>query len=144
MELRDGIYLPFIKDFLSKLTVVCFSASGWDNQLMWAHYANSYSGICVEYDFEKMNEFIGFMYPVEYLKERPTVTLKDLGIDKLETDENGKLITSEVDMSAIFSYLLAKNECWKYEAEWRIINSGEQPYTPMFINAPLQSLLLWG
>ena len=144
VELRNGIYLPFIKDFFFKLTVVCFSASGWDNQLMWAHYANSYSGICVEYDFEKMNEFIGFMYPVEYLKERPTVTLKDLGIDKLETDENGKLITSEVDMSAIFSYLLAKNECWKYEAEWRIINSGEQPYTPMFINAPFTKSITMG
>ena len=144
VDLRDQIYLPFIKDFLSKLTVVCFSASGWDNQLMWAHYANSYSGICVEYDFEKMNEFIGFMYPVEYLKERPTVTLKDLGIDKLETDENGKLITSEVDMSAIFSYLLAKNECWKYEAEWRIINSGEQAYTPMFIKAPFTKSITMG
>lgn len=144
VELRDQIYLPFIKDFLSKLTVVCFSASGWNNHLMWAHYANSYSGICVEYDFEKMNEFIGFMYPVEYLKERPTVTLKDLGIDKLETDENGKLITSETDMSAIFSYLLAKNECWKYEAEWRIINSGEQPYTPMFINAPFIKSITMG
>ena len=47
VEVRDQIYLPFIKEFLSKLTVVCFSASGWDNQLMWAHYANSYSGICV-------------------------------------------------------------------------------------------------
>ena len=144
VELRDQIYLPFIKDFLSKLTVVCFSTSGWDNQLMWAHYANSYSGMCVEYDFEKMNEFLGFMYPVEYLKERPTVTLKDLGIDKLETDENGKLITSEVDMRAIFSYLLAKNECWKYESEWRIINSGEQPYTPMFINAPFIKSITMG
>ena len=144
VEVRHQIYLPFIKDFLSKLTVVCFSASGWDNQLMWAHYANSYSGICVEYNFEKMNEFIGFMYPVEYLKERPTVTLKDLGIDKLETDENGKLITSKVDISAIFSYLLTKNECWKYEAEWRIINLGEQPYTPMFINAPFTKSITMG
>lgn len=144
LELRDQIYLPFIKDFLSKLTVVCFSSSGWDNQLMWAHYANSYSGICVEYDFEKMNEFIGFMYPVEYFKERPTVTLKDFGIDKLETDENGKLITSETNMSAIFSYLLAKNECWKYEAEWRIINLGEQPYTPMLINAPFTKSITMG
>lgn len=144
VELRDQIYLPFIKDFLSKLTVVCFSASGWDNQLMWAHYANSYSGICVEYDFEKMNEFIGFVYPVKYLKERPTVTLKDLGIDRLETDENGKLITSEADISAIISYLLAKNECWKYEAEWRIINLGEQPYAPMFINTPFIKSITMG
>lgn len=61
VEVRDQIYLPFIKEFLSKLTAVCFSASGWDNQLMWAHYANSYSGICVEYDFEK-NEQVYRVY----------------------------------------------------------------------------------
>ena len=66
IKARDEIYLPFLTDFLSKLTVTCFSASGWDNQLMWSHYANSYSGICVEYDFEKMDKFIGFMYPVKY------------------------------------------------------------------------------
>lgn len=144
VKLREQTYFPFIKDFLSKLTVVCFSASGWDNQLMWAHYANSYSGICVEYDFEKMNDFIGFMYPVEYSKERPTVSLKDLGIDKLETDEDGTLITSEIDICAILSYLLVKNKCWEYEEEWRIINTSEHPYTPMFINVPFIKSITMG
>lgn len=136
IEVRDHTYLPFIKDFLAKLTVVCFSASGWDNQLMWAHYANSYSGICVEYDFEKMNEFIGFVYPVEYCKERPSLTLRDLGITKLETDNNGNYKHEEVNMSAIISYMLAKNKCWEYEDEWRIINIGEKPYCPIFIDTP--------
>lgn len=136
VEVRDKTYIPFIQEFLSKLTVVCFSASGWDNQLMWSHYANSYSGICVEYDFEKMNKFIGFMYPVEYCDQRPTLTLKDLGLTKFATDENGHLKTEEVDMSAIFSYMLAKNKCWEYEEEWRIINTGETPYTPIFIDTP--------
>ena len=135
-EIRDQTYLPFIQDFLSKLTVVCFSASGWDNQLMWAHYANSYSGICVEYDFERMDKFIGFMYPVDYYSERPTISLKDLGIEKIEKDENGKLKTAETDMSAIFSYMLAKNKCWQYEKEWRIINTGEEPFSPVFLDAP--------
>lgn len=136
VEIRDQMYIPFIKNFLSKLTVTCFSASGWDNQLMWAHYSNSYSGICVEYDFGKMNEFIGFMYPVEYSTERPTLALKNLGIDKLEKDENGELKTSDPDMSAVLSYLLSKNKCWEYEDEWRIINTVEKPYTPMFIEVP--------
>ncbi len=136
IEVRDKIYLSSIKDFLSKLTVTCFSASGWNNQLMWAHYANSYSGICVEYDFEKMNEFIGFMYPVKYMNDRPTLTLKDIGINKLEEDENGKLKTDKVDMDAILSYLLTKNKCWDYEKEWRIINPSKQPFTPMFIDVP--------
>lgn len=103
---------------------------------MWSHYANSYSGICVEYDFQEMNKFIGFMYPVEYCEQRPTLMLKDLGITKFATDESGNLKTEEVDMGAIFSYMLAKNKCWAYEEEWRIINTGEKPYTPIFIETP--------
>lgn len=141
---RDETYLPFLKDFLSKLTVTCFSASGWDNQLMWSHYANSYSGICVEYDFEKMDEFIGFMYPVKYSKVRPTVSLKDLGLTEFKEDDNGKLITGEVNMNAIFSYLLTKNECWNYEEEWRIINVDGEPYTPLFVEAPFVKSITLG
>lgn len=135
-KVRDENYIPFIKNFLSKLTVTCFSASGWDNHLMWSHYANSYSGICVEYDFEKMDTFIGFIYPVKYSNIRPTVSLKDLGLTGFELDENGDLITEEVNINAIFSYLLTKNKCWSYEEEWRIINVEGQPYTPIFVDVP--------
>lgn len=130
---RDDTYLPFLKDFLSKLTVTCFSASGWDNHLMWSHYANSYSGICVEYDFDRMNKFIGFMYPVKYSTVRPTISLKDLGLAEFKKDENGKLITEDININAIFTALLAKNKCWSYEEEWRIINVDGEPYTPLFI-----------
>lgn len=143
-EAKDQIYISFLKDFLSKLTVTCFSASGWDNQLMWSHYANSYSGICVEYDFGKMNDFIGFMYPVKYSNIRPTVSLKDLGLSSFKKDENGNLITDDVDMKSIFAYLLSKNKCWSYEEEWRIINTGEEPYTPIFIKAPFVKSITLG
>lgn len=144
VKVRDEIYLPFLKDFLSKLTVTCFSASGWDNQLMWSHYANSYSGICVEYDFEQMDKFIGFMYPVKYSSVRPTVSLKDLGLTEFKKDENGKLITDEVNIGAIFSYLLAKNKCWSYEEEWRIINAEGEPYTSLFVEAPFVKSITLG
>lgn len=136
VKARDETYLPFLTDFLSKVTVTCFSASGWDNQLMWSHYANSYSGICVEYDFEKMEKFIGFMYPVKYSSVRPTVSLKDLGITEIKIDENGKFVGGEVNASAILSSLLGKNKCWSYEAEWRIINVEGKPYTPIFVDVP--------
>lgn len=144
VKARDEIYLPFLTQFLSKLTVTCFSASGWDNQLMWSHYANSFSGICVEYDFEKMDKFIGFMYPVKYSQVRPTISLKDLGIIGIEKDENGKLITEEVDIYKIFSCLLSKNRCWSYEEEWRIINVEGEPYTPLFIEAPFVKSITLG
>lgn len=50
------------------------------------------------------------MYPVKYSCDRPTLTLRDLGIDKFETDESGKLKTVEPDMSAILSYMLSKKQ----------------------------------
>jgi hypothetical protein len=111
---------------------------------MWSHYANSYSGICVEYDFEKMQDFIGFMFPVKYSDVRPTISLKDLGVTSLKKDDNGNIITNEVDIKSIFYYLLSKNKCWSYEEEWRIINNGEEPYTPLFINAPFVKSITLG
>ena len=56
IEIKESTYIPYIRKFLSQLTVSCFSVSGWDNQLMWSHYANSYTGICIEYDFNKVEE----------------------------------------------------------------------------------------
>lgn len=135
LDIKDNTYLPTMRTFLSQLTVSCFSTSGWNNQLMWSHYANSYSGICIEYDFNAINEFIGFIYPVEYTSVRPTLTLQDLGVKVILEDGKNKVIQGETDMVSIFSYLLAKNECWEYEKEWRIINIGEA-YKPLFVNLP--------
>lgn len=133
-EVKEKHYIPQFREFLSKITVSCFSASGWNNQLMWSHYANSYSGICVEYDFSTVNGATGFVYPVKYSSERPTITLSDLGFS---ITKDGKLEwkTGETDTKAIMSYLLVKNKCWEYEQEWRIIKIGEKD-TPVFIDMP--------
>lgn len=135
IEIKDSTYIPHIKKFLSQLTVSCFSVSGWDNQLMWSHYANSYAGICIEYDFNKIEEFIGFIYPVNYVKERPTLSMRDIGIKGLIANEETRIDYGEVDMTAILNYMLAKNKCWEYENEWRIINIGKEN-TPIFVNMP--------
>lgn len=143
VEVRDTIYIPTFKSFLSTMTVSCFSASGWDNQLMWSHYANSYSGICIEYDFTKINDFIGFIYPVEYTTNRPTLSLQNLGIKKIILDSEECIEYCDPDIEAILSYLLIKNTCWKYEKEWRIINIGE-PNTPLFADLPFIKSITFG
>lgn len=135
IEMRDSKYIPEIRKFLSKITVSCFSVSGWNNQLMWSHYANSYAGFCVEYDFSKLKDFVGFIYPVNYTKDRPTISIKDAGLGGFSLEEGGKIINSDVDIMNIISYMLCKNTCWNYEKEWRIINIGEEN-TPIFINLP--------
>lgn len=141
-SIKNDIYLNCFNDFLSQLTISCFSSSGWNNQLMWAHYANSYSGICIEYDLTKMDDFIGFIYPVNYTNERPTISLKDFGISITTTDGNIDVVQKEIDIVPIFNYLLCKNTCWGYEKEWRIINIGEKN-TPISIDFPfIKSIIL--
>ena len=135
IEMRDSKYIPEIRKFLSKITVSCFSVSGWNNQLMWSHYANSYAGFCVEYDFSKLKDFVGFIYPVNYTKDRPTISIKDAGLGGFSLEDGGKIINCDVDIMNIISYMLCKNTCWDYEKEWRIINVGEEN-TPIFINLP--------
>ena len=137
-SIRDTKYEPALKEFVSKLTVTCFSNSGWDNPLMWAHYADSYSGICIEYDFNQINEFIGFIYPVEYSNKRPDILLQDIGIagfDLKAKETNKKIIKCETDTERLFKMLLVKDSCWEYEKEWRIIDIGEAN-TSRLINLP--------
>lgn len=148
-DLRDNVYLPTFEKFLSNLKVSCFSASGWNNTLMWSHYANSFSGFCVEYDFTNNNKFIGFVKEVKYSKSRPNVSLKDLGIAGLkiiETSEgtkNTEIVYGEFDINKILGYLITKNECWKYEDEWRIINRTEDT-APYFIEMPKINSVTFG
>lgn len=98
IEIKDNIYIPVLRSFLAKLTVSCFSVSGWDNQLMWSHYANSYAGICIEYDFNQIKDAIGFIYPAEYTAERPTLSLQDLGV-------KGFSLGSKVSVAAINQHI---------------------------------------
>ena len=143
VDIKDNVYIPTLRTFLSKLTVSCFSVSGWDNQLMWSHYANSYAGICIEYDFNQIKDVIGFIYPVEYTTERPTLSLQDLGVAGFNLGSEASVRSCEPNMGAILSYLLAKNVCWNYEKEWRIINVGEEN-TPLFIDLPFVKSVTFG
>ena len=149
VELRDKAYLPRLKDFLSRVTISCFSVSGWRNPLMWSHYANAYSGICVEYDFSKITDFVGFIKEVKYSTTRPKISLKDLGIDGLKLvpqgDKNAvELREGEPHTENIMQYMLVKDTCWQYEQEWRILNIENQPYTPTYINLPFIKSITFG
>ena len=83
-----------------------------------------------------MNEFIGFVYKVNYSSERPTIMLKDLGFTSLKKDEEGNIQQDEVNISSILSYMLAKNKCWDYEEEWRIINQEDDDKGFRFVKTP--------
>lgn len=94
--------------YKEEIAITCFSEVN-NSQLMWAHYAASYSGFCIEYDFDKSYDpaFLRGIKKVEYTNEKPCMEQFD------NVDEY------------ILKTILTKSECWSYEKEWRSSKIGE-------------------
>lgn len=92
--------------------VSCFSET-WSSILMWAHYARSYNGFCIEYDMKMVRDFVKYnLYPVLYEKEYIDIT------DSLRShNKNTGLICN-----------LSKAREWEYEKEWRIVEYRKGPF----------------
>lgn len=113
-------------NLLQEQQLCCFSSNN-SSQLMWAHYADSHRGFCLEYhlpeikdihDFEDLMEWEKktwtFILPVAYLKERIPVT-----------DQICMLLQEIPDIERQLPFYkygyLAKSWEWQYENEWRFI-----------------------
>lgn len=94
---------------VSKVLVTCF-ASNYDNELMWAHYTNKHTGICIEYDGHELIRHLGQTpkFPI-FLKVRYISNIKPIVLDG--TDNKGKLA----------SWLAYKKDDWAYEEEIRCL-----------------------
>lgn len=101
-------------------------ATDYKNRLMWAHYSNSYSGYCVEYDFSGTDSFTmkNLPLPILYSTERPRIPWEQI---KPSNKAKAKRINSQV-----LEGLLTKDKIWEYEDEWRVlINSADKPVIKM-------------
>jgi hypothetical protein len=86
---------------------MCAFSEVFNHELMWAHYADQFRGICIAYDFfnlrRRLPDKVSFSR-IYYNEDVPTVGLSK----KPKPDETAKMI---------FSY---KNHRWLYEREWRM------------------------
>lgn len=94
-----------IQDFLKRRGVSCFSEKS-DDLLMWAHYAGSHKGFCLEFD----TAYAPFdnMYKVRYETEVPQIDLVPMLMD---------------DHDQVMELFSTKAKAWEYEAEWRVIHA---------------------
>jgi hypothetical protein len=88
-----------IDDLTSRMRVACFTEDG-DNSLMWSHYANNHSGVCLKFDLARDDNFKKSVQPVKYRNK--LVEIKKL--------------------SDLKRCLLTKLTTWKSEREWRIVS----------------------
>jgi len=99
-----------IINFKEEIGVYCLSTDFLNEQL-WAYYASSYSGYCIEYDLEKLvdkgqNFDFQYQFEIDYKDNIPT-----LGINDLINLHNG----------FIQKMFATKKSAWKHEEEIRLI-----------------------
>ena len=106
-------------DLVKKFRVSCFTTNPF-SMLMWAHYADSHKGFCVEYDIPSPDEhnikLLQNLLPVIYSDERVSV------LNECLADMNCPTVTDDI-ANAIYKYgLLTKSIDWRYQNEWRLIS----------------------
>lgn len=83
------------------------------DELLWAHYANSHKGFCLEYDLNILLKSEGekgiYSFPVLYKKRPPKISYLDV-------------FKSEAD-SVIRKFAFYKSKRWEYEKEHRIVTT---------------------
>jgi len=119
-ELNDpfeGVYINRSGDgaldaLLATMRVCCFSKSH-DNLLLWAHYADSHRGLCLEYEVTEEQSKGQFM-EVRYTDDLPVV--ESIPRMPLGRPQEGALAINVSREGAIF---LTKGAAWAYEMECR-------------------------
>jgi len=105
-SLTDPKHLEqFYLNFIKTNGVYCLSEKN-DDILMWAHYADSHKGFCIEFDASKKDTLFWEALKVGYQEEYPKVNIMEMG-------------TPQEFRKA----LLTKSSHWIYEQERRIIKT---------------------
>jgi len=131
---------PFIRKFISSIiddyrkgiNICAFSETNC-SPAMWAHYAKEHTGICIEYEVEKIECRHEYIYPVIYGPNPIDLTEVLLAYIRLMTTK----ISTRMPIPASkippeweynIDYLrwpfFKKYIDWQYENEWRLVKPG--------------------
>lgn len=101
-----------VGNVMNKHGICCFSKKNAD-LLMWSHYADSHTGICLGFDVKKDSGFFTFPINVNYQDAYPKIDISEEG--------NYKVYVNTL-MSTKYSE-------WSYEEEVRIMKDSNKAYS---------------
>jgi hypothetical protein len=115
-SLIEKVYTTAVKKMINNIGICCFTSND-ENLIMWAHYADSHRGACVEFDSNILNKSFNFITHVKYSTLYPEVNLL--------TNLN----------EAISKIMIWKSIHWQDEEEIRIHqkSKGYYPFNPAAI-----------
>jgi hypothetical protein len=87
---------------------ICAFSEVFNHELMWAHYADQFRGVCIAYDFYRLRRHLpdGVSFSRLYYNEE----VPKVGLSKNPRD----------DKETAKTILSFKNYRWLYEREWRL------------------------
>jgi hypothetical protein len=101
-----------VLSFDKKMGIYSLSQSYLD-ELLWAHYASSHNGYCIEYDLDLLIDSYSlnnaYHFPINYSNKPPSIGVLDVALIK----NNGM-----INKMGGF-----KSKRWEYEQEYRIITN---------------------
>lgn len=111
-ESSNELVSQLIQNKIQNFGVKCFFRSGFDNPVMWAHYAENHKGFCVEYEYDwKRSLKVG--NDDKFLLSPVTYTSGISAVDLMQV-----LIKPDL---ALKQLLTCKASEWSYEQETRLI-----------------------
>jgi Protein of unknown function (DUF2971) len=112
-ELFEKAFEITLADIRKTRGVLCFSETREDI-LMWSHYGDKHSGVCLCFDTKF--DFFEDALPVRYASEYPKPDFVRLLEDQNSSSTNADLAKKKIEQLLY----LTKSDKWKYEKEWRL------------------------
>ena len=111
-------------DNIRSLAYVYSMSEDFDCNQMWAYYANSNNGFCIEYDFNKSKELpveikrkLINLYRVKYVESVEEFSFEPL-LEWFLCGQDERIYNEE--NKRILNYLITKKIGWQHEKEWRL------------------------
>lgn len=125
-EIMSEMTYPELQNRFNSYGVSCFSKSN-DNILMWSHYSEKHSGVCLEFNKDEME--------MKIVSGGQTTSLEPIDVNYSEEYPMFDFFKAmrHNDSSEIEKALTTKSKDWEYESELRYISlkNGEQPFNIM-------------
>ena len=126
-QLKKSVSSMFKFNDTNREDIYVYSMSEtYDSNQMWAYYANSNKGFCVEYDLNKIKNLpievkrkLLFLYKVTYKEELEEYTFDSMNEYMITGRKNIELL-NKADMDML-SKILTKTLNWQHEKEWRFL-----------------------
>lgn len=119
-QYQDNINALIAND-LNRSRVLCVSERN-DNIVMWSHYANSHTGVCIRLQcIDEVDNALLLAKPIKYTDSFPIFPSLDQHIKHL----TGERPIDFFDL--LYQVPFVKHEHWSYENEWRVHVPHDEP-----------------